>query len=111
MAPGTAVEAVRAYARRLNEEGFDVRFAVLYGSYANGSPDEWSDIDVVVVSPRFDGPKDRADIDRLWVATLDVDDRIEPVACGLDEWEHDDARALIEIARRTGQRIELEMAA
>ena len=32
-----------------------VEAVVLYGSYVNGSPDEWSDIDVAVISPDFEG--------------------------------------------------------
>lgn len=27
---------------------------VLYGSHVNGSPDEWSDIDIAVISPDFE---------------------------------------------------------
>ena len=107
MAERAIVDIVRAYLRRLAEDGFDVRFAVLHGSHATGRADEWSDIDVVVVSPRFDGQTLRADVDRLWLATLDVDSRIEPVPCGLREWTEGDDRALIESARRTGYAIDL----
>ena len=111
MADGAAVATVRAYLRRLVDLGLEPRFTVLFGSHAVGEPDEWSDIDVVVVSPVFDGRKDRGDIDCLWVATLDVDDRLEPIPCGVREWEHDDARALLEIARCTGRRVDLDAAA
>src|SRR3972149_6312566 len=31
-----------------------VEAVVLYGSYVNGSPDEWSDIDIAVISPDFE---------------------------------------------------------
>ena len=37
------------------EKGLRVEVVVLYGSHANGKPSEWSDIDVAVVSPDFEG--------------------------------------------------------
>lgn len=39
----------------LKQKGIGVNEAYLYGSYANGEPDEWSDIDVAIVSEQFDG--------------------------------------------------------
>jgi len=33
--------------------------------------------------------------------------QIEPIACGEQQWLEDDASAMIEIARREGQMIEL----
>jgi predicted nucleotidyltransferase len=43
------------YLELLQTKGFPVKEAYLYGSYANGLPDEWSDIDVAVVSDKFEG--------------------------------------------------------
>lgn len=111
MADRSIIEVVRSYLYVLDEDGIDVRFGVLYGSQANGSAGEWSDIDLVVVSPYFDRYRDHKDVERLWVLTLKTDTRIEPVACGLKEWEQDDSRAIIEIARREGLRIYPEKAA
>jgi hypothetical protein len=37
-----------------------------------------------------------------------TDTRIEPIACGERQWVEDDASAIIEIARREGQRIDPE---
>jgi hypothetical protein len=39
---------------RLLQRGINVEAVILYGSYAQGSPNEWSDIDVAVVSPDFE---------------------------------------------------------
>ena len=102
------VEAVQKYMRVLRREGIPVDFAVLYGSYARGEAHEWSDIDVMVVSPLFDQEKRREDIDHLWYATLQADVRIEPVGVGVHQWETDDAIPLIEIVRREGEIIRLE---
>ncbi len=63
---------------------------------------KWSDIDLVVVSPNFDKKKDRKKISLLWRLTTKSDNRIEPIAVGTKEWETDDSRTIIEIARREG---------
>ncbi len=105
MADDAIIETVRAYLRRLAHKGLDVGFAVLFGSHLEGQPHEWSDIDLVVVSSRFDVTKRREDIDLLWVAAMEVDARIEPIACGVQEWADGDERAVIESARRTGRAI------
>ncbi|MBF0132640.1 MAG: nucleotidyltransferase domain-containing protein [Magnetococcales bacterium] len=103
MVDRAVVEAVHQYMRVLDAEGIPVAFSVLYGSFARGEEHEWSDIDLMVVSPMFDQEKRREDIDHLWTATLDADVRIEPVGIGLKQWCEDDGIPLIEIARREGQ--------
>lgn len=39
----------------LLEEQIPVTMVILYGSYARGAPRDWSDIDLIVVSPAFHG--------------------------------------------------------
>jgi predicted nucleotidyltransferase len=39
----------------LKSKGFVVNEAYLFGSYVNGIPNEWSDIDLAVVSENFEG--------------------------------------------------------
>ena len=96
------MSSVRGFLRSLAGEGVVARFGVDFGSQATGTADRWSDIDLVVVSPRFDGRLRRDDIDRLWELAADTDVRIEPIPCGEREWVEDDSRAIIEIARREG---------
>jgi predicted nucleotidyltransferase len=90
----------------VEDAGIPVSFVVLYGSQAHGNPHQWSDIDLIVVSPRFDGHRLREDIGTLWYAAAQTDSRIEPIACGLKQWTDDTSSAIIEIARREGQRIQ-----
>jgi predicted nucleotidyltransferase len=111
MAQTQVVEAARAYLLHLRHLNFEVSFGVLFGSHAKGNAGPWSDIDLIVVSPTFDREKQRSDIDLLWTATLEADERIEPVPCGVVEWTDDDSRTIVEIARREGQIIELDKAA
>jgi predicted nucleotidyltransferase len=83
----------------------DVREAVLFGSYARGDADHWSDIDLLVVAPEFDAPLRRELIGLLWRVAARTDSRIEPVACGLDQWRTDTSSTVIELARREGQSV------
>lgn len=60
-----------------------------------------------MIAPEFDGSRDASLVRALWRATV-VDDRIEPIPCGEEEWEGGDGRPILEIARREGVLIELE---
>jgi predicted nucleotidyltransferase len=105
MVDRSVVEAVRDYLRALQAQGLPVRYGILFGSYAIEKADRWSDIDLIVVSPRFDGKRQREDIDLLWRTSARTDSRIEPIPVGERQWLEDDASAIVEIARREGQRI------
>jgi hypothetical protein len=105
MADPTIVEIVREYSRNLAQQGILARMGVLFGSYTSGQPGQWSDIDVVVVSPMFDGIFSRDMIDSLWYVAARTDSRIEPIPCGERQWEEDTATPIIEIARREGVQV------
>ena len=46
------IEKLKRELSRLSEQ-LPVKCAYLFGSYANGQPKPWSDVDVAVVSPEF----------------------------------------------------------
>jgi len=102
MVEDTVIESVKRYLASLPALGIHVRRAVLFGSYVQGQADEYSDIDLVVIAPEFDGARDIALIEKLWQATISADNRIEPIPCGEQEWETDQGRPILEIARREG---------
>jgi predicted nucleotidyltransferase len=80
---------------------------MVFGSQVTGKADTWSDIDLLVVSPVFDGEKRREDVNTLWKVAARTDSRIEPVAAGERQFVEDGGAAIIEIARREGERISL----
>jgi predicted nucleotidyltransferase len=98
---------VRRYLQNLQIHGLPVSFAVLYGSQATGRAGLASDIDLLVVSPRFDSPALRPDVDLLWRLAARTDNRIEPVPCGEHQWWEDRVSPLIEMARREGERVSI----
>lgn len=44
---------INLYADLLKKEGFNIDKLFVFGSYAQGRPKPWSDIDVCVISPQF----------------------------------------------------------
>jgi uncharacterized protein len=102
MVDSTIVQSVSNYLHTLASQGFPVSFGLVYGSQVNGNTHEWSDIDVIVVSPLFDGEIDHENIFKLWRVAARTDNRIEPIPCGERQWREDDASPLVEIARKEG---------
>jgi len=107
MVDRSVIAAVRKYLRFLQDQGLSVRFGVVFGSQAKGTATESSDIDLLVVSPRFDRRRTWDETCVLWHATAHTDCRIEPIPCGVKQWETDDSSAIIEIARREGRIIKV----
>jgi predicted nucleotidyltransferase len=102
MVESTIISAIKRYVLALSTFGIHTNRLVLFGSFARGDADEWSDIDLVVIAPEFDGPRELTLVEKLWLATASADNRIEPIPCGELEWETDGARPILEIARREG---------
>jgi predicted nucleotidyltransferase len=105
MVDESIVKVVRRYLYTLVQQGTPVRYGVVFGSQASGHSDIWSDIDLLVVSPRFDQEDERSDIDLLWRVAARTDSRIEPIPVGIRRFEEDDSSAIIEIARRQGHKV------
>jgi predicted nucleotidyltransferase len=93
---------VRHYLQALAQAGIHARRAVLFGSHAKGTADQWSDIDLVVIAPELEPPANRRLVDKLWELRATTDSRVEPIPCGEREWETDQSRPILEIARREG---------
>jgi len=49
------IDIVRNYAREIQNSGVNLRKVILYGSFANETQHEWSDIDVALIADEFEG--------------------------------------------------------
>jgi len=107
MADQSIVSIVKQYLKVLRQRGIPVHYGVLFGSWADGRPHKWSDIDLLVVSSRFDNERRREDVNLLWRTAARTDSRIEPIPVGQRQYETDDSNPIIEIARREGRVITL----
>jgi predicted nucleotidyltransferase len=84
---------------------FNLRYAFLFGSYAKGTADEDSDIDIAVVADDFSG--DQID-DTLSLLKLrrGIDTRIEPHAFLTDEFLSENPDPFVAEIINTGIRID-----
>jgi predicted nucleotidyltransferase len=107
MANKTIIKSVQNYLRAVEQKGIPVKFGVLFGSSARGQEHEWSDIDLLVVSPRYDKKWTHKDWAKLWLIAARTDVRIEPITVGEKQYKEDDSSLIIEVARGEGQIISL----
>jgi predicted nucleotidyltransferase len=108
MVEESVVKSVRRYLTIVKSKGIDVSFGMVFGSQVRGTADADSDIDLIVVAPYFDTHRTYEDKALLWRVILNADSRIEPIPAGEQEWYEDTERAILEIARREGERIDPE---
>ena len=102
MVTESVIKNVRNYLACLSASGIHPTQAVLFGSFARNEEHQWSDIDVVVIAREFDGQPNRELVKSLWRVTLKADVRIEPIPCGVEEWENNHKRPILDIARQEG---------
>ncbi|MEO6759637.1 MAG: nucleotidyltransferase domain-containing protein [Saprospiraceae bacterium] len=50
-----AISTVKRFAEAVRKQGIDLKTVILFGSYARGEQQEWSDIDVALVADEFIG--------------------------------------------------------
>ena len=86
------------------EKVIRVEAVILYGSYVRGKPHEWSDIDLAVVSPDFEGlpiNERQSIISRLtW---RERDDRVEPIGYPSSEYHNPGRHSFLREIIRTGR--------
>jgi predicted nucleotidyltransferase len=95
------VEILKKYIMLLNEEGISVNKAFLFGSYADNSADEMSDIDVLIVSDKYDESNDIA-VGMAWKLTKKISTRIEPYLIGVKKFTGDESSPLINLIKSKG---------
>lgn len=105
MADPTIHRIVQHFLQSLAGMGIPIDRGVIFGSHARGTATTWSDIDLLVVSPRFDSPRTREDLNVLWRVAAREDSRIEPIPCGSIEWRTSTESAIVEVARREGEMV------
>ncbi|MBM2814138.1 MAG: putative nucleotidyltransferase [Ignavibacteria bacterium] len=69
------IEKVRKYLELVESRGIKVDSAYIFGSYSTGKYDEWSDIDLAIISESFSG-KLLIDIEKILGLARKVDSRI-----------------------------------
>ena len=68
--PNHVQQIISQYLNSLKEHGFPIQDAILFGSYARGQANRWSDIDLALVSTAFEGVRftDKNKIRKITIA-------------------------------------------
>lgn len=77
--PTEIMSKLKKFALKLEQDNISIEQMYLFGSYAAGTAQKYSDIDVAVVSKDFSGIKYN-DYDRFANAVIYTDVSIEPIA-------------------------------
>ena len=85
------IETVNRFNKVIESYGIKLQKIILYGSYASGSNQKGSDIDIIVISEDFIGKNYWERIDILTDAIYEIFAPIEAVALTPDEWEQKDS--------------------
>ena len=101
MARSEVIALLKKYILLLNSEGLTVYKAFLFGSYSTDTATENSDIDVMLVSEKFDENDDEA-IGRIWRLTRKISTRIEPFLIGIRKFKDDSSSPLVNMVKAKG---------
>ena len=101
MAKKEIIELLKKYIILLNTEGISVSKAFLFGSYSNDSASDSSDIDVLIVSDKYDETNDIV-AGKIWKLTRKINTKIEPFLIGLNKFKNDDTSPLISMIKTNG---------
>ncbi len=104
MAEEAIVKTVERYIQLLQNEGIIIEKAYLYGSYANESETEESDIDLMLISSQFNKTDDNL-FGKIWSLTRKINSKIEPYIIGTGKFETDDISPIIQIVKKEGLEI------
>jgi len=69
-------ESIRRFVIKVRSQ-YDVQAIYLFGSRASGKADEWSDVDLLVISPDFSKDRFESQVALLTLASR-IDTRLEP---------------------------------
>ncbi|MEW5693031.1 MAG: nucleotidyltransferase domain-containing protein [Candidatus Hydrogenedentota bacterium] len=87
---------------KLIKDKYNIKYIILYGSYANGHPGEYSDIDLALISDDFF--KDYAEtLYTLSTACRKADIDIEPIVFSVKEFERPESASFIFEIKKTGK--------
>lgn len=101
MARSEIIELLKKYVMLLNLEGVSVNKAYLFGSYSTDTASENSDIDVMIVSDKYDENDDMI-VGKIWKLTRKINTKIEPFFIGDRKFREDDSSPLINMIKIKG---------
>ncbi len=101
MAKTEVIELLKKYIILLNTEGISVNKAFLFGSYLNDTASDSSDIDVLIVSDKYDETDD-VTVGKIWKLTRKINTKIEPFFIGINKFRDDSSSPLVSMVKTKG---------
>lgn len=101
MAKREVIELLKKYIKLLNAEGISVNRAFLFGSHSNDTASDSSDIDVLIVSDKYDETDDIA-AGIIWNLTRKINTKIEPFLIGIKKFSDDNSSPLVSMVKTKG---------
>ncbi len=95
------IEIVKQFIHIIKNQNINVKKVLLFGSFANGKDNVWSDIDLAVISSDFgkDRFRERTMLNSI---SYKIDPRIEPYPVGLYEFEKETWKTMIHEIKLNG---------
>lgn len=84
------------------EEHVRVSKVILYGSWANGNPDKYSDIDLAVFSPDF-GKNKLKELQLLSRLSWNIDETIEAIPYSIEQLSNNDPTSFVYNILKNGE--------
>lgn len=100
--PPAVERVIHRYRRQLLELGIRPQKIILFGSYVAGNPDEWSDIDLLVISADFEGMELLQRLERLGIAAARIWEPVEALGYTPEGGERVEPATFLQEILRTG---------
>jgi hypothetical protein len=93
------------FVKSLAEKGIPAKYLILYGSYARGNPKPYSDIDIAVISPAFEGKGILKRQELLGEALYGLGEPIEALGYSVKEYQRPPTLSFLSEILSTGKLI------
>lgn len=93
---------IHRYREQLIQLGIRPQKIVLFGSYAEGTADEWSDVDLLVISPDFEGMEMLQRLEALGIAAARIWEPVEALGYTPEEVSHTETATFLYEVLHTG---------
>ncbi|MBI5326143.1 MAG: nucleotidyltransferase domain-containing protein [Ignavibacteriae bacterium] len=87
--PDSVMEKINLFLDELRKNNINVRQAILFGSYAKGNYNEWSDIDLAIVSDDFEGMRYN-DMEKIRIYNAVTNWEIAPLPYNTENFDDED---------------------
>ncbi len=94
-----AYKNAQSFLNKLRHAGLHISQAYIFGSFARGKEDKWSDIDIAIVSPQISNDRFEERV-RLTEIAQSIDDRLEPLPFNTETFNENDP--FVQIIKKEG---------